>query len=141
MKGREQRGIPLYQSDDLAMNPIQEDVGIERTDNQRQCHQILHAVHTQQRLQTLIEQRQWPYEECEQRVTVHLIQHIPVCHREIRQRVISREMQLALEHLPIRAETLLHEQVVHAIDKKAVKHHDHRQGNHRLEPFLALDLK
>ena len=60
-------------------------------------------------------------------MTIHLIHHIPVCHAQICQRVIAREMIFMLEGLPIGSETWLHKQVVQSPDKQGIERHDDQQ--------------
>ena len=45
---RHQGGIPVINPDDLAMNTIGEDIGIEGTDYQGYGYDILHAIDTQE---------------------------------------------------------------------------------------------
>ena len=59
-------------------------------------------------------------------MTIYLIDHIPVGDTQISQRVIACEMKLALKHFPVWSESLLHEQIVHAVDEQGVEQQDHR---------------
>ena len=139
--GRQQRGVPPRQGHHLTVDSVEEDIRIKRTDDQRQRHHILHAVHPQQPRQPLVDQRERPDHEREQRMAVHLIHDVPVRHPQICQRVVAREVHLALKHPPVGSEALLHEQGVHPADKQSVEHHDHRQGDHRLDALLGFDLE
>ena len=58
---------------------------------------------------------------------IHLIDHIPVCHTHICQRVLAREMIFVFEGLPIGAEAWLHEQIVQTPDKQGIERHDDQQ--------------
>ena len=120
------------------MNPIEEDVGIERAGDEQRSHQILHTVDAKEPRETCIELVERPHHKGQQRMAIDLIDDIPVGYGEIGQRVIARQVQLPLKHLPVRAEARLHEQVVHAPDKQAVEYNNQHQCHQRLQPLLGL---
>ena len=74
-------------------------------------------------------------------MTVNVVDCIPIGNAQIRQRVVAREMQLALEHLPIRAEALLQKQFVHTPDEQSVEHNNHQQHHTCLYAFFRLQLE
>ena len=74
-------------------------------------------------------------------MAMHLIDDIPVGDAKVGIGVVARQMHLALKHLPVRPEALLHKQAVHPIDEQAVQGHYHEEGDKGHQPLFRLDPK
>ena len=97
----EQGGVEPSDADMLSENAEQENSAIDEACEKNHSHHYLHGIHAQRVHEQLVELRERPCEECQQRVAIHLVACVPLRKYGVCDGVEARDVELSHVKPPV----------------------------------------